>query len=141
MKQEIPVIHVVGAVIFHLGKILACRRALHKINSGLWEFPGGKVEKTESSIFALERELLEELGVRVKPIELLDISETLLGDRVIRLETIICKVEDSFDFISSDHDAYKWLTPEELPSLAWAAPDMPAVRLLSKRQDIKTTHV
>jgi 8-oxo-dGTP diphosphatase len=136
MKHEIPVIHVVGAVIVHLGKVLACRRAPHKINPGLWEFPGGKVEKTESSREALERELLEELGVWVNPGELLDISETFLVDRLIRLETIICKVENSFEFLSSDHDEHKWLTPEELQSLTWAAPDMPAVQLLLKRRGI-----
>lgn len=135
MKQDIPAINVVGAVIIHQGRVLACRRAPHKMNPGLWEFPGGKVERMESSSEALERELLEELGVHVHPVEALDISETLLVDRLIRLETIICSVEDSFEFQSSDHDAHKWLAPCELLSLEWAAPDMPAVRILAQRKN------
>ena len=131
MQQVIPTIHVVGAVIIRQGKVLACRRASHKVNPGLWEFPGGKVERNESSIEALERELLEELEVHVNPIKPLDISETLLVDKLIRLETIVCTVDDSFEFLSSDHDDHKWLYPAMLPSLDWAAPDLPAVRILS----------
>ena len=37
--------------------------------SGVWEFPGGKVNNNESHREALEREWIEELGVMVSTIE------------------------------------------------------------------------
>jgi 8-oxo-dGTP diphosphatase len=45
--------------------LLAARRSSPKALAGMWEFPGGKVERGEAPIEALHRELSEELGVAV----------------------------------------------------------------------------
>lgn len=45
--------------------MLAARRNRPEELSGLWEFPGGKVEPGESDIDAVHRELKEELGVEL----------------------------------------------------------------------------
>ena len=47
------------------GRLLLARRPEGKPYAGWWEFPGGKVEKGESARAALDRELQEELGIRV----------------------------------------------------------------------------
>ena len=47
------------------GCFLLARRPEGKPYAGWWEFPGGKVEKGESARAALDRELQEELGIRV----------------------------------------------------------------------------
>ncbi len=58
-------IHVVAGVIRDpRGRILLARRTEGRDLAGLWEFPGGKVEPGESPEIALQRELLEELGIR-----------------------------------------------------------------------------
>ena len=45
------------------GRVLLAQRPEGKSMAGLWEFPGGKVEGAETPTEALERELLEELGI------------------------------------------------------------------------------
>jgi 8-oxo-dGTP diphosphatase len=46
-------------------EVLIARRPDHVHQGGLWEFPGGKVEPGEDLISALDRELSEELGIRL----------------------------------------------------------------------------
>ncbi len=61
-------ITVVAAAMFHPdGRVLLHRRPRHKHYGGLWELPGGKVEKGEFPPFSLAREMLEELGIGLQP--------------------------------------------------------------------------
>lgn len=62
-----PVIEVVVAVITRPdGSFLLARRPEGKPYAGYWEFPGGKVEPGESFLYALNRELMEELGIYIE---------------------------------------------------------------------------
>lgn len=47
------------------GRILITERLCDGPFNGLWEFPGGKIVAGESPLQALQRELIEELGVKV----------------------------------------------------------------------------
>ena len=60
------VVHVaVGVILSPENNILIALRHRDSHQGGLWEFPGGKVEATESLECALARELDEELGIEV----------------------------------------------------------------------------
>lgn len=59
-------IHVAVAVIRNQsGQVFITRRADHVHQGGLWEFPGGKVEGSESVESALRREIHEENGIEI----------------------------------------------------------------------------
>ncbi|MDR5698552.1 (deoxy)nucleoside triphosphate pyrophosphohydrolase [Agromyces aerolatus] len=124
-------LHVVAAVIEHEGRVLACRRRAGKADAGKWEFPGGKVEAGETAAEALVREIVEELGVEIEVHDELTTDDTDVGGRVIRLTCLRATLTAGRPTSSTDHDAMRWATPAELVTLDWAAPDLPAVRLLA----------
>jgi len=62
------------ALIDAKGRVLLAERPSEKHLEGLYEFPGGKIESTESPEEALVRELDEELGVRVEAEDLIPIT-------------------------------------------------------------------
>lgn len=134
-------LEVVAAAILDDGWFLACRRAPGKAAAGRWEFPGGKVEPGEDPRAALGRELLEELAVEVEVGELLDRSQTKVGDIIIDLATYDVKLLGRRPDQSTDHDQLGWFALDELASLDWAAPDLPAVEALVNRSNAKRQDV
>ncbi len=64
-KQVTPHYQVAAAVLERDGGYLITQRPLHGLLGGLWEFPGGKQEPGETLSQCLQRELLEELGIKV----------------------------------------------------------------------------
>lgn len=65
-KAKIPHYEVVAAVIQERGRFLITQRPAGKLLAGMWEFPGGKVEKGENLEQTLLREIMEELDVEIK---------------------------------------------------------------------------
>ncbi|MAI84123.1 MAG: 8-oxo-dGTP diphosphatase MutT [Rickettsiales bacterium] len=58
-------VKVVACIFIKQKKFLICSRPKDKSFAGFWEFPGGKIEKGEIKIKALEREIYEELSVKI----------------------------------------------------------------------------
>ena len=77
----------VGLVFNACGNILIAQRPPGKYQSGLWEFPGGKVEVNETVLQALQRELLEEVDIHVIIAEHWLQTEYDYPDRKVLLET------------------------------------------------------
>jgi 8-oxo-dGTP diphosphatase len=124
-------LHVVAAVIFDNGQILACRRNPDRAAGGLWEFPGGKVEPGEIGKAALVREIAEELGTEIVVDEEITTDDTHVDGHTIRLTCFRARLVGPRPVRSSDHDSLLWLDPATLRALAWAQPDLPAVSILS----------
>jgi 8-oxo-dGTP diphosphatase len=67
----------VGALIFEGGRILMAQRGKPPL-MGQWSLPGGLVETGESLESAVRREVLEETGLEVKPLGVLEIFERIM---------------------------------------------------------------
>ena len=92
--------------------------ALRKAGGSLgrkWEFPGGKVDGNESDRDALEREYLEEFGVRVGVGPLLAGAEFENRGKRYSLNAYLVYPE-SLDFKLIEHTEWRWATPEEITS-------------------------
>jgi mutator protein MutT len=83
---------VVAAIIRRNGKILITQRPPGVHLSGLWEFPGGKVEPTESLESALQREIGEELGIEIQVQNEFFRTDHHYPSRSVRLHFFNCSI-------------------------------------------------
>jgi ADP-ribose pyrophosphatase YjhB (NUDIX family) len=113
----------VGALIFRgrgrNGSILLVERGGAPLK-GYWSLPGGLVETGESLDEAVRREVLEETGLRVKPVEMLGIFERIIRDVKGRAEyhyvlaDYICKVVGGTLKAGDDVARVEWVTRARL---------------------------
>lgn len=64
--ELVPRIRVVAAVIERSGRFLITQRRAAGSLGGLWEFPSGRVEDSETDAAALQRELRERVDVSIE---------------------------------------------------------------------------
>ena len=116
-----------GVIRRHDGRILLCRRGEGRRNAHLWEFPGGKREEGETAEACLERELLEELRLPVSGCRLLWTEEK----QGFLFDFVAC--ETAAEPVLTEHEAFVWLTPREMPQLPLCPADRDAAARLALR--------
>ncbi len=118
-------IRVVGAAIVRHGCMLAARRSYPAAEAGRWEFPGGKVDDGETPADALVREIGEELGCAIRVDRWLpDAVRGIDRGRELELRVAVCSLTGG-EPSGIEHDALRWLAPEELDDVDWLEPDRP----------------
>jgi mutator protein MutT len=113
-------VEVLAAVIRSGNRLLLGRRPREKRHGGLWEFPGGKLVEGETRAEAADRELREELGVR-----LVRLGRTLHSRRDPGSAFVIHFVEAEIegDPIAREHEELRWVQLSELDGLDLAPAD------------------
>jgi mutator protein MutT len=122
-------IRVVAAVVERNGHFLVCQRPAHKRHGGLWEFPGGKLEASETVEGAARRELAEELGVSIR-----SCGEQLfvIGDPDSPFVIEFHPVEIQGEPVCLEHTALAWVTVPAMLSLNLAPSDRCFARFLQE---------
>ena len=120
-------IRVVAAVIRDKEKIFATARGYGEFK-GQWEFPGGKVEPGETPQQAFKREIMEELNTEIEVDELIDTIEYDYPTFHLSMDCFWAKVRVG-ELELKEAEAAKWLTKDELDSVAWLPAD---IKLIGK---------
>lgn len=125
-------IKVVAALIENDNKVLLARRSTGDINVlGKWEFPGGKVEKDENELDAIEREIKEEFELIIKAKKFITNNVCEYPTKVVDLRLYKCDYV-SGKFNLHDHSEYKWVNKEELLKYDLAPADIPLAEFVKK---------
>jgi 8-oxo-dGTP diphosphatase len=122
-----------AALVDGQGRILVQRRPPGVELSGLWEFPGGKLEPGESPEAALARELYEELGIRVEEASLtpLTFASAALGSKHLLL-LLFAATRWSGVPTALHATELKWLRPDELYKLEMPPADYPLIPIIAQ---------
>ena len=115
------IIRVVAAVIRDGNRIFATQRGYGKYKDG-WEFPGGKIEDSETPQQALVREIREELDTEIRVGELIETVEYDYPDFHLSMDCFWCSVVKGNLILKEAEDA-KWLTKESIDSVNWLPAD------------------
>ena len=113
---------VAGAAIIRHARVLAARRTHPPELAGGWELPGGKVDRGEAPETACVREVREELGCDVRVVRRLPEELSLGGGW--KMVVFECALEAG-EPVPTEHDAIRWLGPEDLNDVPWLPADRP----------------
>ncbi|HEX4031139.1 MAG TPA: NUDIX hydrolase [Terracidiphilus sp.] len=138
MQREFPSSPLVGvgAVVVHNGRVLLIRRGRQPLK-GHWTLPGGALELGESLTAGVAREVLEETGLAVEPIELVELVDRIHreADRVryhYVIADYLCRVTGGTLCAASDADDARWAERAEWNSQSALALDPLTARVMEQ---------
>lgn len=120
-QQPVRPVPAVSAAVIRDNRILMIRRATPPC-AGLLALPGGKVEPGETLFATAVRELLEETGVRAKPLQVVTAVDVLDHDTAGRLRahfvivTILCEWLSGDGTATDDASELFWMDVDDIES-------------------------
>jgi ADP-ribose pyrophosphatase YjhB (NUDIX family) len=136
MQREYPETPLVGVggVVVDQGRVLLVKRGREPLK-GHWSLPGGLLELGESLQEGVIREINEETGLTVEPLQLIELLDRIHRDGGrIRFHYIIadylCRVVSGELNAASDADAVRWIERPEWNSHSALKLDPITVRVI-----------
>jgi len=122
-------IDVVAAVIKKNDFFLVANRSFEANSSGLWEFPGGKVEEKETFVSALIREIEEELSLKIQVGDKITSIDLKASDKHISVHYFYALIL-SGQIILDVHSEFKWVERNQLDSFKYIDGDRYVLKYL-----------
>jgi ADP-ribose pyrophosphatase YjhB (NUDIX family) len=117
-------------VVDERGRLLLARRA-GEPEQGKWDLPGGFLAEGEHPLDGIRRELLEETGLSVEPVEFLGVWMDRYGSEETAPATLnlywTARILSGEPSPADDVAELRWFAPEELPEPGELAFHLPAV--------------
>jgi ADP-ribose pyrophosphatase YjhB (NUDIX family) len=136
MEREFPEAPrmAVGAVVVDRSRVLLVRRGNPPLK-GHWSLPGGALELGESLADGLVREVREETGLTVQPVDLVELLDRIHreGERVryhYVIADYLCRVVGGEMRAASDAEAVRWVERAEWNSHSALKLDPITVRVI-----------
>lgn len=120
-ENNIPILGV-GAVVFHLDRVLMIKRS-NPPNAGQWAIPGGKVNYGETLQQAAEREILEETGILIRAADVIYHFDIIERDNFNKIKCHYVVLDLKAIYLGGDPRAAddaseaRWLTRREFSDL------------------------
>jgi len=122
-------IRVVAAVIERDGLYLVTQRRPSAVLPLLWEFPGGKVEASESDAEALSREIFHRVGVDVKPGALISTVSHAYEHYTVDLHLYECRLTQGEPKAINVHQ-FRWVSSDDFDELPFTPADEASMTML-----------
>ncbi len=138
IQREFPAAPLVGigAIVVNNGRVLLVCRGREPLK-GHWTLPGGVLELGESLAHGVKREVAEETGLEVEPIELVEVLDRIHreGEKVryhYVIADYLCRVTGGQLRAASDATAVRWVERAEWNSHSALKLDPITVRVIEK---------
>jgi mutator protein MutT len=130
--NEKPHFQVTAGLVWKQGRVLISNRREGGHLAGVWEFPGGKQESGESLTACLEREIHEEVGLKVEAAEKVMTVCHEYNSKKITLHVFSC-ILLSGEARPMEGQEIRWVHPAELVTLTFPPPDMKVIEFLTPK--------
>lgn len=113
-KPAVPHFIVTAAVIERSSQVLITQRPAAGLLGGLWEFPGGKLQPSEDLASCLQREICEELNVKIRVGEPFGVYQHAYTHFRVTLHAFRCTLLNGMQPEPVQVQDLRWVKREEL---------------------------
>ncbi len=130
--KKVPTHDIAVGIVQKGGKLLITRRKLDGLLGGLWEFPGGKLNKNETASDACIREIKEETGIIVKIDTHLTTIHHAYTHFKIKMDVFYCHFIQGEIHLNGPID-HHWITLSDIDTFAFPKANKKFIPLIKSR--------